>query len=59
MSSMHSQPLWTRDFVIITIGTAISTLGNAIAGFAISLLLLDHTGSTLLYALFMACYYLP
>jgi len=56
---MHSQPLWTRDFVIITIGTAISTLGNAIAGFAISLLVLDHTGSTLLYALFMACYYLP
>ena len=56
---MHSQPLWTRDFIIITIGTAISTLGNAIAGFAISLLVLDHTGSTLLYALFMACYYLP
>lgn len=56
---MKTYPLWTRDFTIITIGTAISTLGNAIAGFAISLLVLDHTGSTLLYALFMACNFLP
>jgi len=56
---MHSNPLWTRDFTIITIGTAVSTLGNAISAFAISLLVLDHTGSTLLYALFMACNYLP
>jgi len=56
---VHSQPLWTRDFVIITVGTAISTLGNAISGFAISLLVLDHTGSTLLYTCFMAAQYLP
>lgn len=56
---MDSHSLWTRDFTIITIGTAISTLGNSIAGFALSLLVLDYTGSTLLYALYMACYYLP
>ena len=56
---MERQLLWTRDFTIITLGTAVSTLGNAIAGFAISLLVLDNTGSTLLYAIFMACYYAP
>lgn len=51
--------LWTRDFKIITIGTIISMLGNAVAGFAIGLLVLDYTGSTLLYALFMVVYNLP
>ena len=56
---MERQLLWTRDFTIITLGTAVSTLGNAIAGFAISLLVLDNTGSTLLYAIFMACYNAP
>lgn len=54
---MH--PLWTRDFTIITLGTVVSMLGNAISGFAISLLVLDYTGSTFLYVLFMVCYQLP
>lgn len=53
------QKLWTRDFTIITVGTVISMLGNAISGFAISLLVLDFTGSTFLYALFMVAYNLP
>ena len=51
--------LWTRDFTIITLGTVVSMLGNCISGFAISLLVLDYTGSTLLYAVFMAAYNLP
>lgn len=54
---MH--PLWTHDFTIISLGTVISMLGNAISGFAISLLVLDYTGSTFLYVLFMVCYQLP
>lgn len=53
------KPLWTRDFTIITLGTVISMLGNAIAGFAIGLLVLDYTGSTFLYALFAVVYNLP
>jgi MFS family permease len=34
-------------------------LGNAVSGFAIGLMVLDYTGSTLLYALFMICYSIP
>lgn len=51
--------LWTRDFTIITLGTVVSMLGNAVAGFAIGLIVLDYTDSIFLYALFMVCYSLP
>jgi MFS family permease len=51
--------LWTRDFTILTAGTVVSMLGNAVAGFAIGLLVYDKTDSVLLYALFMTCYSLP
>ena len=51
--------LWTRDFSILTLGTVVSMLGNAVAGFAIGLLVLDKTDSVLLYAIFMVCYGLP
>ena len=56
---MERQPLWTRNFTILTLGTVVSMLGNAISGFALSLLILDYTGSTLLYAIFMVVYNLP
>lgn len=51
--------LWTKNFTIITLGTVVSMLGNAISGFAISLLVLDFTQSTFLFALFMVVYNLP
>lgn len=51
--------LWTRDFTIITLGTVVSMLGNSVSGFAISLLVLDYTGSVFLYALYMVAYSLP
>lgn len=51
--------LWTRDFTILTLGTVVSLLGNSVSGFAISLLVLDCTGSTFLYTLFLVCYFLP
>ena len=51
--------LWTKDFTIITLGSVVSMLGNAISGFAISLLVLDFTQSNLLYALFIVAYTLP
>lgn len=56
---MEAKPLWTRNFTILTLGTVVSMLGNAVAGFAIGLLVLDYTGSTLLYAVFMVAYNLP
>ena len=56
---MEKKALWTRDFSILTFGTVVSMFGNAVAGFAIGLLVLDKTDSVLLYALFMVCYSLP
>lgn len=56
---MTGGKLWTRDFTIITLGTVISMLGNAVSGFAISLLVLDYTGSVFLYSLFLVIYHLP
>ncbi len=51
--------LWTKNFTIITVGTVVSMLGNAIAGFALGLLVLDYTGSAFLYALYLVMYNLP
>lgn len=51
--------LWTRDFTIITAGSAVSMFGNTMAGFAISLLVLDYTSSSMLYAIYLAVYMLP
>ena len=51
--------LWTRDFTIITIGSVISMFGNALAGFAISLFVLDYTNTPLYYAVFVFLYTLP
>ncbi len=51
--------LWTKDFTIITLGSVVSMLGNALSGFAMGLLVLDYTGSTLYYAIYMAMYMLP
>lgn len=54
-----SSQLWTRDFTIITLGSVVSMIGSSIAGFALGLLVLDYTGSTFLYALYMVMYNLP
>lgn len=51
--------LWTRDFTILTLGSVVSMLGNAMSGFAMSLMVLDISGSTLLFALYIAMYTLP
>ena len=51
--------LWTRDFTIITLGSVVSMLGNDAAGFAMSLLVLDYTGSSFYYAVYLAVYLLP
>ncbi|MBD5098601.1 MAG: MFS transporter [Clostridiales bacterium] len=53
------QSLWTRDFTIITLGSVVSMIGNALSGFALSIMVLDYTGSTFLYSLFIVCYQLP
>ena len=60
MEQQTKQPsLWTRDFTIITVGSVISMFGNALAGFAISLFVLDYTDTPLYYAVFVFLYTLP
>ncbi len=59
MSSDNTQTLWTRDFTIITLGSVVSMFGNAMSGFAMSLMVLDYTESTLLYAVYLAVFTLP
>lgn len=56
---MVKSGLWTKNFTIITLGSAISILGNAVSEFAISLLVLDKTEDIFLYALFLAAITLP
>ena len=51
--------LWTRDFTIITLGTVVSMLGSALAWFAMDLMVLDYTGSTLLFAVYGILFMLP
>lgn len=57
--SSENKGLWTRDFTIITLGSVISMFGNAMSGFALSLLVLDYTGSTLLYSIYVVLFTLP
>ena len=59
-NNTHPSPsLWTRDFTIITIGSVISMFGNALSGFAMSLMVLDISNSTMLYAIYIAMYTIP
>lgn len=51
--------LWTRDFTILTLGSVVSLLGNDAAGFAMSLMVLDYTGSPFYYAVYLIVYMLP
>ncbi|MDY4488243.1 MAG: MFS transporter [Candidatus Limivicinus sp.] len=51
--------LWTKNFTIITLGTVISAVGGVAMGFALSFVVFDNTGSTLMMALFAAASSLP
>lgn len=52
-------PLWDKNFTIITIGSLISILGSAVAGWAMGLLAYEKTGDSFAYAVFMILYHLP
>ncbi len=51
--------LWTKNFSIITFGTIISMMGNAVSNFALGLVVYNNTSSTLLYSLFIILGTLP
>lgn len=54
-----NKKLWTKDFTIITIGSMVSMFGSALSNFAMSLMVLDYTNSSLLYAIYIASFTLP
>ena len=56
---MDQKTLWSYDFTVITIGSFVSLVGSTLSNFALSLVVLDYTGSTFLYMLVMAAYQLP
>ena len=55
----QTAPLWTRDFTILTLGSVVSMLGSAMSWFAMDLMVLDYTGSTLLFAVYSMVFMLP
>ena len=51
--------LWSHDFIIITLGTLISAIGSTAMSFALSLVVFDHTSSTLMTGIFTAISLMP
>ena len=56
---MHAVKLWSRNFRLVILASAIGTLGAIAGGFALAFLVFDETGSTLASALIVAIQLLP
>ena len=54
-----TSPLWNRSFIIWLVGAAQSQFGTALAGLALSFLVLHQTGSAQQMALTLACTLIP
>lgn len=54
-----TSPLWNRNFMIWLVGAAQSQFGTALAGLALSFLVLHQTGSAQQMALTLACTLIP
>src|SRR5690554_1820438 len=53
------EKLWNKNFTIITLGTVISMLGNAVSSFALAVLILELTNSSFAFAIYLALNSLP
>lgn len=51
--------LWTKNFTVITIGSAVSMFGGALSNFALGLIIFERTNSTFLYSFFLAAVMVP
>ena len=56
---MKTANLWTRNFRLVILASAIGTVGAIAGGFALAFLVFDETGSTLASALIVAIQLLP
>ena len=54
-----SPTLWTRNFTLVTVASALGAAGGIAGGFALSFLVFDETGSTLASALIVAIQLVP
>lgn len=53
------QTLWTKNFIIITLGTIISAIGGTAMSFAMSFVVFDNSQSTLMAGVFSAVSLIP
>lgn len=53
------QKLWTKNFVLVTLASALGSAGAIAGGFALSIFVFDETGSTLAAALIAAIQFVP
>lgn len=53
------QTLWTKNFTLVTLASALGAIGGIAGGFALSFLVFDETGSTLASALILAIELIP
>ena len=56
---MSTAKLWTRNFRLVILASAMGTLGSITGGFALAFLVFDGTGSTLASALIVAIQLIP
>ena len=56
---MKTAKLWTRNFRLVILASAIGTVGAIAGGFALAFLVFDETGSTLASAMIVAIQLLP
>ena len=56
---MKTLKLWTRNFRLVILASAVGTVGAIAGGFALAFLVFDETGSTLASALIVAIQLLP
>ena len=56
---MSTAKLWTRNFRLVILASALGTLGSIAGGFALAFLVFDETGSTLASALIVAIQLIP
>ena len=55
----HRQSLWTRNFTCITFATFLSIIGGEVMTLPLSLLVFEHTQSTILSSIIFICGILP
>lgn len=57
--SNRKETLWTKNFTCITLATVLSIIGGEVMNLPLSLLVFEHTQSTMLSAIVLICGFLP